>query len=135
MLKLPIKQNPTDQNKARSLVNMVLSFNKGLGGGRPMADVVNGLYLAVQFTGLGVPCEFRNGDPSGVSCPVIRRVLAFEHNMHEHDDAEAEAAGMMLREHTSRQLGLMAQYRFSGDVHLFPDEAETARTLLDCIMN
>jgi hypothetical protein len=109
-------------------ITIVKSFAEGLGRDTP-SDIVNGLYVSVKLMALDFPYEFHNGDPHGVSCREVRRILAFDLASDGTDRCALEA-GKRLSRYESKILGLLAQYLYAKDKHLFPHEVEAAKGLL-----
>lgn len=97
------------------------------------ADVINAFFIAEKLSNSKSPFTFENRDNNGVDCPEIRRLLIFNFRGLEKQEMKLKKfydLGKKVSRLNSNELKWVAQFMKNKDIHLFPEEAQSAKKLL-----
>ena len=97
-------------------------------------DVINAFFIAERLANVSSPFTFENRDNNGVDSPEIRRLLIFNRRELEKSEEKLKKfynLGKRVSRLNSNELKWVAQYIRNRQIHLFPEEAQRAKKLLE----
>jgi len=97
------------------------------------ADIINAFFISENLSNVPSPFTFENRDNNGVDSPEIRRLLFFNSRELEKQEKKLKKfydLGKTVSGLNSKELKWVAQYIRNREVHLFPEEARSAKKLL-----